>query len=388
MRIGIDGSNLRQGGGITHLVQLLDAAEPGASGISRVQVWGAQPLLDQLPDRTWLLKVREIDLERGGATRWRWQQMRLAGLARDAADLLFSPGGTYLGGFHPFVTMFRNMLPFDAAERQRYRYSKMRVKLELLRRAQGLTFGRADGVIFLTEHARAAVTSIVKLRGSHAVIPHGLDARFYANAVEGADRHDHSVASAFRWLYVSAIHSYKHPWNVVEAATALRAEGLPVTLDLVGPPYPPAMARLQSTISRLDPNRQFVTVTPGLPHAQLPAVYHGADGFVFASTCENMPNSLLEAMAAGLPIVCSDRSPMPEILERGGVYCDPESPASIAAAMKSLMADAQLRSTVKRVAQARAQLYSWSRCAKDTFDFLRQTALGHREPSASIVNRA
>ena len=40
--------------------------------------------------------------------------------------------------------------------------------------------------------------------------------------------------------------------------------------------------------------------------------------FIFASSCENMPITLIEGMASGLPIACSDRGPMPEVLQDGG----------------------------------------------------------------------
>jgi hypothetical protein len=157
MRVGVDASNLRQGGGVTHLVQLLAAAVPGDAEVSRVTVWGGRDILEVLPDRPWLERCHESALDRHGLSRTRWQQRALASLAAKSVDVLFSPGGTYLGGFRPFVTMFRNMLPFDTSERRRYGLSRMRLKLEILRRAQGATFGRADGVIFLTEHARAHV---------------------------------------------------------------------------------------------------------------------------------------------------------------------------------------------------------------------------------------
>jgi glycosyltransferase involved in cell wall biosynthesis len=366
MRVGIDGSNLRQGGGVTHLVQLLQAADPEASGIERVTVWGARALLDVLPERRWLARAHDAALEGNALSRFWWQEHRLAARTAQAADVLFSPGGTYLGAFHPFVTMFRNMLPFDASERRQYGMSRMRLKLELLRRAQAATFRRADGVIFLTEHARAAILHDgVKVRGRQAVIPHGLDSRFF-NAETAARPLD----TPFRWLYVSAIHRYKHPWNVAEAVATLRNEGLPLSLNIVGPAYPAAGARLLSTVARLDPRGAFISIAGGRAHEDLPALYHGADGFVFASTCENMPNSLLEAMAARLPIACSDRPPMPEILQDGGVYCDPQSPASIADAMRRLMMDAPLRARLAETAQARARVYSWERCARQTFDFL------------------
>ena len=371
MRVGVDGSNLRGGGGVTHLVQLLAAADPALSGIDRVTVWGSRRLLDELPDRPWLERRHDAAFERGGLSRALWQQRRLAELARGSVDLLFSPGGTYLGAFRPFVTMFRNMLPWAADERASYGVSRMRLKLEVLRRAQAATFRRADGIIFLTAHARARIVREVSVRGRQAVIPHGLDPRFFSPAPRGeasAARFD--AARPFRWLYVSAIHGYKHPWHVAEAVAQLRMAGLPVSLQIVGPPYPPALKRLEATLARVDPARAFVEVVPGRSHADLPQLYHAADGFVFASTCENMPNSLLEAMAAALPIVCSDRAPMPEILGDGGLYADPRDPAALAGAMKDLTLDPGLRARVAARAQARARAFSWTRCARDTFDFL------------------
>jgi hypothetical protein len=116
MRVGIDASNLRQGGGITHLVQMLTAADPPASGVDRVVVWGADGVLGHLPDRAWLTRERPGGLDSGAGRMW-WQQHRLAAAAR-GVDLLFLPGGMYLGRFRPFVTMFRNMPPGRRAARR------------------------------------------------------------------------------------------------------------------------------------------------------------------------------------------------------------------------------------------------------------------------------
>ena len=370
MRIGIDGSNLREGGGRTHLVQLLAAAEPAAEGIARVVVWGARSLLDILPDRPWLERVHQPDLERGGLSRSRWQLFSLAGGARGSVDLLFSPGGTYLGSFRPFVTMFRNMLPFDAVERARYGRSPRRIKLALLHRAQAASFARADGVIFLNDYARARITAEVSLRGRQAVIPHGLDARFFRPAPDV--RTSLSAEQALRWLYVSAIHRYKYHPNVIAAAAGLRADGIPVTLDIVGPPAADAVGELEAALARFDPGRQFVRVRPAVAHQDLPSVYAGADAFVFASTCENMPNTLLEAMAAALPIACSNREPMPGILGDGGRYFDPADERSITTAMKALSLDPDLRARLAGCARARAAAYDWANCARDTFRFLSQ----------------
>ena len=86
-----------------------------------------------------------------------------------------------------------------------------------------------------------------------------------------------------------------------------------------------------------------------------------------------MPNTLVEAMAAGLPIACSDRGPMPEVLADGGVYFDPENPHSIAIAIRKLIEDSTLRENVAFKAKLLSQQYSWSRCANETWAFIAET---------------
>ena len=91
-----------------------------------------------------------------------------------------------------------------------------------------------------------------------------------------------------------------------------------------------------------------------------------------------MPNILLESMAAGLPIACSNLGPMPEMLGDAGVYFNPEQPDEIAAAIRKLLESSELRANLAELAFQQAQLYSWERCAQETFDFLSQIAREHQ----------
>src|SRR5690606_24895104 len=122
---------------------------------------------------------------------------------------------------------------------------------------------------------------------------------------------------------------YKHQWHVVEAIAKARAQGADLSLFLVGGGKGAAQQRLEDAIKRHDPKGEFVKQVEFLEHAKIPAVIAEADVFVFASSCENLPITLLEGMAAGLPIACSDRGPMPEVLQDGGAYFDPEDPEAI-----------------------------------------------------------
>ncbi len=114
MILGVDASNIRGGGGVTHLVELFRAADPVAFGFSQVIVWSGQETLSRVEDRPWLVKSHQSLLDKSLPYRMFWQRFRLSDLARTAdCDLLFVPGGSYAGDFGPIVTMSRNMLPFE-----------------------------------------------------------------------------------------------------------------------------------------------------------------------------------------------------------------------------------------------------------------------------------
>lgn len=376
MRLGIDASNLRAGGGVTHLVELLHAADPLAHGFSQVIVWSGLSTLNRIEDRSWLVKSHQPLLDKSLPHRTFWQLFRLSMLAQEAkCNVLFVPGGSYEGNFQPIVTMSRNLLPFEWQELRRYGWSFITLKLKLLRWTQSRSFRKANGLIFLTQYARKAVMQIIKLNsGETTVVPHGINDRFFCSPREQLPIDRYSVDRPFRMLYVSIVDMYKHQWLVAEAVAWLRQDGLPVRMDLIGPAYSPALMRLRQTLGRIDPDGEFVRYSGAVPHPELHAKYANADLCVFASSCENMPNILLEAMAAGLPIACSNRGPMPEMLGDGGVYFDPENPRDIARALRELIDSPELRTRKAKASFERAKNYSWTRCAGDTFGFLSDIA--------------
>ena len=376
MRLGIEASNLREGGGITHLTALLSCAVPGEHGFHDVIVWGGRATLDKLPDRPWLIKSVQAAFDTSLLARAVWQQRGVGRAARAAGcDILFVPGGSYLGDFRPFVTMSRNMQPFDSAELRRHGWSTAAARLMLLRRVQTRSFRRADGLIFLTRYARDAVMSVVKsVGGRTTIIPHGVDARFLRLPSPQSSMSEYTHQRPCRIIYVSIVNVYKHQWHVAEAVARLRAAGLPVSLDLVGPARPGPLARLRKTLDRVDPEGRFIRYLGPSLHSELPQLYAGADLCLFASSCENMPNILLEGMAAGLPVACSNRGPMPEVLADGGAYFDPEDAQDIAHAVRTLIESEELRARLARRSNERARQFTWERCAADTLEFVAQVA--------------
>lgn len=387
MILGIDASNIRGGGGVTHLAELLRAAEPKRHGFEQVVVWAPRTTLERLIERAWLIKRDDRLLERGWLCRLWWQRNRLGKLLRGAScTLLFVPGGSFVTNFRPIVTMSRNLLPFQWAELRRYPVGLVLLRLLLLRWIQSCSFRRADAVVFLTRFAKETVLGLTgNLKGRTTIIPHGVHERFYQRPRAQRPLADYHSEQPFRLLYVSIVNVYKHQWHVAEAVATLRKEGVPVTLDLVGPAYSPALRRLEGVLRRIDPAKNIIRYHGEIPYTDLHHKYNKADLGIFASSCENMPNILLETMGAGLPIACSNRGPMPEVLGNAGVYFDPEDPDDIASALRKLIDSPDLRARLAKSSFERAQAFSWRRCASETFGFLTKVARTHSTSSLTTV---
>lgn len=378
LHVGIDATNIVQGGGLTHLSQCLEAAQPDQQGVSRVTVWCNAATGRALPDRPWLVKQSEPWMTAPLPVRMLCLQLLLPRyVGRAQCDVLFSPGGTLPAWCPaPMVTMSQNMLPFEPREALRFgRWSWMRLKMHLLKHTQGSSFRRARGMIFLTHYAQTHVARAMGgLSQPSALIPHGIEPRFLQEPREPRQLSDCSAERPFDMLYVSILMPYKHQKEVALAAHQLRQEGLALRVRFVGAPQGAYGTEFAALLRQLDPQGSFLLWSGAEPFEVVHRFYREADGFVFASSCENLPNILIEAMAAGLPIASADRGPMPEVLGNAGIYFDPESPASIADAMRQMMQNPQSRAQWARLAWSQAQAYSWRTCANDSFAFLAKVA--------------
>jgi glycosyltransferase involved in cell wall biosynthesis len=375
MILGIDAFNIRTGGCLTHLREILSVVDPHKYGVSKVIIWGSTETLSKINDKQWLEKVGVPLLNHSLLNRLFWHRFLSRKIINEAScSILFVPGGSNANGYTPVVTMSRNMLPFEWCELSRYRSLTAILRLLLIRRTQINSFKNADGVIFLAKYARDAVYKITgDIRGRSVIIPHGVNRRFFSSPRPQRLPSEFNDIHPCRVLYVSAVYAYKHQWHVAEAVSKLRIEGVPVTLDLIGA-QAEGMKKLIAKLDEVDPERRFIKFHGAAPYEKLNEFYQGADIGVFASSCENMPNILLENMAAGLPIACSNMGPMPELLGDSGVYFNPCDANDIASALRKLIYSADLRNNIAQSAFARAQQYSWKRCADETFAFLSKIA--------------
>ncbi|MFZ1704671.1 MAG: glycosyltransferase family 1 protein [Saprospiraceae bacterium] len=369
-KILIDASNLFDGGGITHLWEFTTAflALPDIEDISLIIV-GNTLALSHVPDAPSIQKVHHPYLDKNIFYRTYFRRFLLVRSVPDF-DILFDPGGGYFDTRVPYVTMSRNMLVFEKKEADRYGFSWMRLRLWLLNKLQTKSINGALGVIFISQYAKQYISALATIHPkSSTVIHHGASRAFIHLPRTPKSITEYSTTKPFKLLYVSIIDVYKHHDSLV-SAVAILSEKYPIQLTLIGGYYPASMTILQKNLSEIKDADQFIYYQGKKNWSELFDLYKDAEMFVFPSSCENMPNILIEAMSAGLPIVCSDRGPMPEFLKDAGLYFDPEDSQSIAVSIETMLLNPGMRANMAQKAYEYASQYNWSVCAKQTIDFL------------------
>jgi glycosyltransferase involved in cell wall biosynthesis len=376
--IGVDASRNRSGGAREHLIGVLENLDPIAQGIAQVHVWAYQALLDVLPQHPWLIKHAVPALENGLIPQLWWQAYNLSSeLKKNGCHILFTSDASSLCRFSPSVVLSQDLLSYEPGVMSSFAWGRARLRLLAIRYLQNAAFRRASGVIFLTQYAANLIQSICGHLRNIQVIPHGVNPRFFENSQ--AITTDKTVFSTgtksdpIRCLYISNAALYKYQWVVIEAIGLLRQKGIAIELDLVGGGSGPAQNKIKAQITSTDPQGQFVRQHPFVPHAALLDHLSSADIFIFASGCEAFGITLLEAMAKGLPIASSNRSSIPETLQDGGLYFDPENPLEIANAVEKLIFDPALRDGFGARARQLATQYSWERCSRETWGFIVDT---------------
>lgn len=370
MIIGIDASNIREGGGLTHLKSILQFANPKHSGFSKIVVWSSQATLNQIPDAPFLDKTSHPNLNKSTLFTFLFQFFKLKKEAKNKnCDVIFAPGGTFISSFRPFVTMSQNMLPFEIEEAKHYNM-KMRIRLGILYFTQSFAFKKANGLVFLTNYAKNYITNKIKINPNKTtIIPHGVSLAFQKEPRIQKEATHYNQQNLFELLYVSYITIYKHQWNVAEAVCQLHQEGFPIKVKLIGSVLD-SFEKVQAVLEQYPNSNQCIEYIPGLPHQELIQHYHSSDAFVFGSSCENMPIILIEAMSAGLPIISSNSGPMKEVLEDSGLYFNPRNVSEIKNAIVKLFENHQLRTNLARQSYQKTLHYSWENCANATYEYL------------------
>lgn len=286
-------------------------------------------------------------------------------------DVEFYPSGQLRLFFRlaPTVAACHNLLLFDLLEMTRMGNKKTQRIYWNYRDHQMRSFRKASGVIFSSKYSQNMVIKSIPSIRSSCVVPLGVEPNF-CKGLKKSNRNDDQLIL----LYVSPLWPYKHHQEVIQAIKTLRRDlQIDLQLRLIGSGSLQATNKIKVLIESEDSSK-FINLQGFVDDNTLMKEYMNADIFIFASSCEAFGITLVEAMRAHLPIACSDRTGLPDILKDAGEYFNPEDSNSIAIALSKLITDEVHRSELGEKAYQYSTDYTWKTCAERTFSFLKQIA--------------
>jgi alpha-1,3-rhamnosyl/mannosyltransferase len=167
-------------------------------------------------------------------------------------------------------------------------------------------------------------------------------------------------------LYLGSNKPHKNLVRLVEAWAVLQPQPLPlVVAGFWDARYPGPRQHAEELGIE-----EVIWLGP-VPEQDLPALYTGATLFVFPSLYEGFGLPVLEAMACGTPVACSDSSSLPEVAGDAAILFDSTDVGDMAEAIGLLLGNPDLRQRLAKAGLQRAKRFSWQRTAKETLEVYR-----------------
>jgi alpha-1,3-rhamnosyl/mannosyltransferase len=293
---------------------------------------------------------------------WRVRQA----VAAQSADLYHSP--YYLMPYVPGATTVLTV--YDVIPLRYPQFSSARSRL-LFRLTTRLALRAARRVIAITENARQ---DFIREFGVDAqritAIPLGVEPSFRpaSQAETDAVRAKYGLPDRFA-LYLGSNKPHKNLVGLVRAWVTL--------------PDPPAGLVVAGAWDDRFPDARRLAESRGVKNiswlgrvaeADLPALYSAARAFVFPSLFEGFGLPVIEAMACGTPVICSNTTALPEVVGDAAVLVEPGDPVRLGVAIQETLGDDALLAQLREKGLRRAARFSWERTAARTLEVYRQAA--------------
>ena len=162
-------------------------------------------------------------------------------------------------------------------------------------------------------------------------------------------------------LYLGINKPHKNLAFLLQVFRDLRTETKLVLAGKEDPRYP----QVRDEVRRLGLDDRVLFLGE-VADSDLPLIYSGAEVFVFPSLYEGFGLPVLEAMACGTPVICSNTSSLPEIVGDAAVTLDPQDKGGWVAALTEVLENEELRGELKAKSLVQAAKFSWQKAARET----------------------
>jgi glycosyltransferase involved in cell wall biosynthesis len=285
-------------------------------------------------------------------------------VAQDKPDLLHVQYTAPLSCSAPIVVSVHDV---SFLEHPEYFTSFRAMQLRLTVRR---TVRAASRVVTVSEFSKRSILDAYQLPDEKVVVlPNGVSSAFHPVAREVAQRGMRTALPQVPFiLTVSDLQPRKNHLGLIAAFEELihAHPRLPHHLLLVGKEtWHSPVVRAAAKKSRVADRIHF---TGFVEDDELRRLYSACDLFVYPSFNEGIGLPILEAMACGRAVACSNTSAMPEVADSAALLFDPNSRRELVFAMRDLLLNPELRQRMERLGIQRAAMFSWSSSAAKTLD--------------------
>ncbi|CAN5407570.1 glycosyltransferase family 1 protein [soil metagenome] len=391
MRIGVDAccwTNGRGYGRFTReLLRQMVALAPEDEFVCFLDPWAAERFDLEAPNvRTVTVDLSAAPTAAAAADGYRspldlWRLTRA--VAREPLDVFFSPS---VYTYFPLPPQLAAVVTVHDAIADRFPELTMpTLRARLFWRGKvRLALQQARLVLTVSDFAAREIAEVLRVEPGRIRVAVEAPAPTYrpsdAPAQVAAAAARAGLPAGARWfLYVGGFNPHKHLDVLVRAHAAVardHEEDAPHLL-LVGTTdgdvFHREIERIREEIDAAGTG-QLVHWPGFVPDEELRHLHSGAVALVLPSECEGFGLPAVEAAACGTPVIATLQSPLPELLEGGGIFLPPRDEAALTVALRTLLTDELARRRLGAWARARARQLSWTRSARAALDALHEAA--------------
>jgi glycosyltransferase involved in cell wall biosynthesis len=373
MRIGIDyTSAARQRAGIGRYTRELVAALLSLESAHQYTIFAAA---GGLKDDEWRLEVqregvrlRTVPLSDDWLARL-WHRLRLpipVEVATGPLDVFYSPDFT----LPPTVGITRTLLTVHDLSFMHHPDAFVPSLQHYLEKVVPRSIDRADLVLADSAHTRSDLITLFGVSPEAVRVIHpGVDSRFRPEPDPDERerlRERYGIGDKPYVLSVGTLQPRKNYVRLIEAFAQFQTETDGKTQLLIAG----GRGWLYDDILAEAKRHEDVQLLGFVADEDLPALYRGATLFAFISLYEGFGLPVLEAMACGVPVVCSNTSSLPEVAGDSALLVDPLSPDELTEALIRVSGEEGLRQAMIHQGLARAADFTWERSALQLLDVI------------------
>jgi glycosyltransferase involved in cell wall biosynthesis len=361
INIVIDASRIRSGGAIIYIKNFINSFNINKTNINKIILFSYKSLLNQITNKSNLIKKNHPFLEKNIFFQILWQIFILPiFLKKNKIEILYSTDSTTFSTFKNSIIFNQDILSFDDDYMKKINFSLGKIRLWFIKFLQVRAMNKCAEIIFLSNFSKKLISKYLYNKNSN-IIYHGSEKKLgiLKNKKSNSLSWNFKTKKKINLIYVSPLFDYKNHLTVVKSYDLLKRNYGNLDIKFVGS-YDHNLKLFNNLITNY-PSISKNNFYGELNHDEVLKYIYKSDIFIFASSVEAFGITLLEGMTLGMPIVCSNKSSLPEILKNGGIYFDPDNHLDLSRQIEKFIKNIKLRRIMSNKSYIRSQNFSWER---------------------------